>query len=443
MTRLRALVFALVSGCSVSAMGSPYCAADLVADNELDFFDVTYFLGLFMQQDPQADFDKNGMFDFFDLSSFLDAFSSCPDLTDSDGDRIPDFAETDDGVYLSQTQTGSDPFNADTDGDGIDDGDEVLGTEQGLDLRSMGASPVFKDIFVECDWFAGTFQGRQENYRPTPAVAERVRLAFKYGGAENPYGADDGVNIHLDYGQGFGFTGGNQIPGEPVFVQFDSEFNQYKAEHFDPRRKGYFHYAIFANRYNSSTNGSSGFAEVNGDDFIVTMVNYNNTNNMSNTIMHELGHNLGLLHGGHQNRNYKINYNSVMNYRFQFAGVDVNEDTFGDGVLDYSFGWNHDVNEGFVDETIGVLGGPIDFNFNGQIDIAPYSMNLNCSGSPVPCGQDGNGSCYDSVCTSLSDSDDWANINWARLSQSVDRVDSAEVVECTNWPGKVLGAVEP
>jgi hypothetical protein len=433
----------LIAGFSGVAAGSPYCDADLVEDGQLDFFDVAFFVGMFTEEDPVADFDGNGVFDFFDLSSFLEAYASCPDLTDTDGDRIPDFAETDDGVYLSELATGSDPLNADTDGDGIEDGDEVLGTVEGLDLRALGASPVYKDIFVECDWFAGTFQGRQENYRPTPAVAERVRLAFKFGGAPNPYGAPDGVNIHLDYGQGFGFTGGNQLPGQPVFIVFDSEFNQYKADHFDPRRKGYFHYAIFANRYNSSTNGSSGFAEVNGDDFMVTMVNYNSTNNMAAALMHELGHNLGLLHGGNQNRNYKVNYNSVMNYRYTFSGVDTNDDIFGDGVLDYSFGWNHVVNEASVDETVGVLGGPIDFNFNGQIDVAPYALNLNCSGAPVPCGQNGNGSCYDSSCTTLSDFDDWSNINWARLGQSVDRLEEADVIECMVWPGKGFGSGEP
>ena len=40
--------------------------------------------------------------------------------------------------------------------------------------------------------------------------------------------------------------------------------------------------------------------------------------------MHELGHNLGLHHGGSVDTNYKPNYNSIMNYRYQFPGVDNN-----------------------------------------------------------------------------------------------------------------------
>ncbi|MFN7951805.1 MAG: hypothetical protein U0610_08750 [bacterium] len=47
--------------------------------------------------------------------------------TDTDGDRLNDCAETNTGIYVSPTDTGTDPFDADTDG-GLLDKDEVLGT---------------------------------------------------------------------------------------------------------------------------------------------------------------------------------------------------------------------------------------------------------------------------------------------------------------------------
>jgi hypothetical protein len=53
----------------------------------------------------------------------------------------------------------------------------------------------------------------------------------------------------------------------------------------------------------------------------------------SGTFLHELGHNLGLLHGGADNTNWKPNYLSTMNYLFQVTGLMV------DGTLghfDYS-----------------------------------------------------------------------------------------------------------
>ncbi len=49
---------------------------------------------------------------------------------DDDNDTLLDVVETDTGVYVSPTNTGSDPLVVDTDGDGVDDGDEVaVGTD--------------------------------------------------------------------------------------------------------------------------------------------------------------------------------------------------------------------------------------------------------------------------------------------------------------------------
>jgi len=44
---------------------------------------------------------------------------------DLDGDGLPDIVETNTGVYVSETDTGTEPTNPDTDGDGLKDGDEV------------------------------------------------------------------------------------------------------------------------------------------------------------------------------------------------------------------------------------------------------------------------------------------------------------------------------
>ena len=45
--------------------------------------------------------------------------------SDEDGDGLLDIVETDTGVYVSPTDTGTDPFDPDSDGDGLSDGDEV------------------------------------------------------------------------------------------------------------------------------------------------------------------------------------------------------------------------------------------------------------------------------------------------------------------------------
>lgn len=421
-------------GFFASTASATPCPVDLAEPyGVVNFFDLLTYIDRFEQGHAAADLaGPAGVINFFDLLGFLDAYSVGCDA-DSDGDRIPDWAETDDGVFLGPHATGTDPSNPDTDGDGIIDGDEVYGTVAGLDLPALGANPLRRDIFVECDWFAGRFEGATRDFRPRQLAVDRLVQAFADSPVVNPYGLPTGVSIHLDFGQGGAFTGGNQLPGQPVFITFPEDFQNYKAAHFDPNRMGYFHYAIFANRYGSADNRSSGIGEIIGDDFMVTMVNYLSSYNQSQTIMHELGHNLGLRHGGFENRNNKPNYNSVMNYRHQFPGVDITGSTTGDGVLDYSWGVNAPIDEAAIIETDGVIGLPVDFNRDGVIQLSAYARNINCAGDTAPCGESAGTSCWDAVCTELHDHNDWSQIAWHRMA-GVGLRDLAEVSECSNAP---------
>lgn len=55
------------------------CPADITGDGNLDFFDVSDFLGAFTNGLPDGDFNLDGRFDFFDISDFLGAFNAgCP-----------------------------------------------------------------------------------------------------------------------------------------------------------------------------------------------------------------------------------------------------------------------------------------------------------------------------------------------------------------------------
>ena len=81
----------------------------------------------------QASFDNirfDGPDTAISVGSPLAVYESSNDsaqlLVDSDGDGIPDLYETGTGIYVSPTDTGSDPDKADTDGDGVNDGDELL-----------------------------------------------------------------------------------------------------------------------------------------------------------------------------------------------------------------------------------------------------------------------------------------------------------------------------
>lgn len=61
---------------TIRALG---CPADLSGDGVLNFFDVSAFLTLYLQQHPQADLSGDGLFNFFDVSAFLLQYQSgCP-----------------------------------------------------------------------------------------------------------------------------------------------------------------------------------------------------------------------------------------------------------------------------------------------------------------------------------------------------------------------------
>lgn len=59
------------SGCNAADLAEPF--------GELNFFDVSAFLGAFNTQDPAADINKDGIFNFFDVSEFLLRYNiGCP-----------------------------------------------------------------------------------------------------------------------------------------------------------------------------------------------------------------------------------------------------------------------------------------------------------------------------------------------------------------------------
>lgn len=53
----------------------PVCPADMNADGALNFFDVSAFLNLYNDQNPEADFNGDGILNFFDVSAFVNAYN--------------------------------------------------------------------------------------------------------------------------------------------------------------------------------------------------------------------------------------------------------------------------------------------------------------------------------------------------------------------------------
>lgn len=224
--------------------------------------------------------------------------------TDRDADGLTDAEEQ---------QLGTDPQNRDTDGDALLDGWEVHGVN-GINLHAMGASPLHKDIFVEMDFMSR--QSASNGLGPNANVIEGIKAAFRNAPVSNPDNVK-GINIHLEPG--------NEVPYDADLSPLIPEFAAIKAANFDAKRAPVFHYMIWANGYNGGS--SSGYSmNIPHSDFIVTLGRWNGNAGGTDlqkigTFIHELGHNLGLKHGGSEHVNYKPNHLSVMNYNFQTAGI--------------------------------------------------------------------------------------------------------------------------
>ena len=300
---------------------------------------------------------------------------------DADGDGICDIVET---------VLGTNPNSTDTDGDRLSDYAEAYGVG-GIDLAGLGANPRKKDIFVEADYYPGL--------QPSLAMRNRVTTAFANAPVTN-YDGSTGITLHLVVDQQIAAADADSDLS-PVWTDFDV----IKGKYFAASRAPFFHYMLFANRYNGGN--SSGISRgIPAHDFIVTLgfIGGGTELQLAGTLMHELGHNIGLRHGGNDDSNYKPNYLSIMNYEYQFYG-------FGIGglnnVLDYSRVQVASFNEQSVNEVSGfapvaptteadlakisglrfndaqVTGNAstnTDFNNNGSIQAATYVRDFNRNG---------------------------------------------------------------
>jgi len=231
----------------------------------------------------------------------------------------------------------------DTDDDGLADVWELCGIDAdhdgALDLRLPGADPEHKDLYVELDAMVG--------FAPTVAALQSVVDAFAAAPLANPDG-NDGVALHFvgrvdpdDPDSGCDpCVDEDDLPAAAWGSGF-AEYDALKTQHFRSTfeqahahaaailqaKNKVFRYGLCAQSYvdGSGGTGSTGQAETPGNDFFISMGSVAASRTVTDgmlagTIMHELGHTLGLRHGGDQadpRFRYKPNYFSVMNPLWQ------------------------------------------------------------------------------------------------------------------------------
>lgn len=350
-------------------------------------------------------------------------------------------------IDFSDNDNTDDDETVDSDGDGIPDVWEIYGVDMDgdgtidLPLNEMGADPHTPDIFVEVDWmiqpekyFLGICIQQEINLAPSESAMRLVYEAFK----------DHGINLHIDAGpSSIDFvTGktwgklseGNEIPYEKNFKLGEKweHWDEVAGDNFPENRRSIFRHCMFVNQYNGGT--SSGKANgIPGQYFIVAnqeWVRDTGDLGVAGTFMHELGHTLGLCHGGYDhegnrtpdiNNMYKPNYLSIMNYLFQTTGLagtheinyseytlpDLDEESLSeqngidpDGITDgtgLGTKLNINIDLRWFKEIPLISRTSVDFNGWWGIEDSPVSVDLNKDGEK----------------TVLTGTEDWSHIVYA------------------------------
>ena len=252
---------------------------------------------------------------------------------------------------------------ADSDLDGLCNNWETEGIKDAsgnviLDLPAMGADPLHKDIFVEIDYL----KSADHSHQPYQEAIDIVTTAFFKAPVDNPDGTQ-GIKLHVDngpasvmnplaidpvvgevwgtasrsnaidhstYGDNLGIT--NDVLISNILKIRGNNFLNAEIPAERNAREKVFHYTIFGHFIYTEKRDGTYISGVTLPGTIKTSVvalgSYGNKVGdvwqQAGTFMHELGHTLGLNHGGNDPVNYKPNYLSVMNYAFQMRGLPIN-----------------------------------------------------------------------------------------------------------------------
>lgn len=251
---------------------------------------------------------------------------------DTDGDGLCDAWEDRLEVFDAEDQSVVYEFDCDP---AIDYGADPLGTH-------VCPNKDVPDLFFEIDSMSG--------HRPNQFALEQLVSIF----SNTPYdvnGEVTGINAHFQISDGnlphvdaLPMPGGGVLAGYDALkkVWFGTSTDRGFTHPPDPSnywnvegipgsvrdlKSQVYHYIILGHKLYGSDIDTTGAAELPGNDALITLGGWDfkvgNEGHQAGTIMHEIGHNLNLHHGGLDSVNCKPNYFSVMSYSRQFPDLIV------------------------------------------------------------------------------------------------------------------------
>lgn len=300
------------------------------------------------------------------------------------------------------------PNEEDADKDGIineweiKNGIDIDGDLQ-TDVLLPDSDPLQKNIFVELDYM--------ELHEPREEALDNVVETFSRSPVINPNGVD-GIILHIEKDDQIPHAIAPAINLETYMTALSTKYFG-EPETASEKRKVY-HHGIFI--HNLVDTGYTGYSFGAFERIFVVSLGLEglacvdpvtgqslpcndpaahpvgSLDQQEGTLLHELGHNLGLNHGGGDEINYKPNYLSVMNYGFTLS------DIISDRPLDFSRSSLDTLIEFLLDEPDGVTsseptglktfygpyppaitetGIPADWNRNGAFDDLDVEANIN------------------------------------------------------------------
>lgn len=320
------------------------------------------------ETDPlDADSDGDGLDDGVEV----DEYGTDPLAADSDGDELPDPAELeahgtdptdadsdDDGLEdgAEVEAYGTDPTDADSDDDRLDDSDEIeAGTNpqtrdtdddglwDGMEVHERDslpdADPLRYDIYVEVD--------EMERQTFSSRAADRVVSEFADAPVENADGST-GIDLHF-------VRSDDAVPYDSA-TDFEEEFPTIRREHFDKYGHGY-HYLLIVDDIDSSHEEPGTTAVGMADLGEMVVQDLPDEDDTGATVMHELGHSLGLssqnFHGVDSEEVPFSDYPSVMNYNAPMDYYGFSDGSHGPGDHD---DWSYIEQRWYTPDTTRLMG---------------------------------------------------------------------------------------